>query len=74
MKQIEEMRIRPGQNGGHSITHEFKREVSSKKLGDMGYSRPNSEDFNFGPGQDSEVLAHISEHLGLKGAPAPEKE
>lgn len=69
-KQLEEMRIRPAENGGHLITHEFKRSMKSEKLGDIGYSRPPSEEHVFGPQDGAKMMAHISKHLGrpMKGS------
>jgi hypothetical protein len=54
--------ICPGENGGHRVVHNFKREPS-KKEGSMGggiYSeRRKSEEHFFGTSEDSKILPHF---------------
>lgn len=67
-KQLEELRITKADNGGHTVRHEFKRQVG-KRSGAMNagiYSeRPPTEEHSFGPDQHQAVLAHIGKALGL---------
>jgi hypothetical protein len=76
--QLEEMRIRPAENGGHTVVHEFKRKPVKRggsMSGGIYNERPPSEEHVFGPGDGDKLEAHVSKHLGLKGAvAAAEKE
>lgn len=71
MKKLESMSIRPAANGGHTITHEFAREVASKKMGDMYMERPKEEQNVFGPGDGAAALAHVAQHTGMKAGKMP---
>ena len=67
-KQLEEMRIRKSDNGGHTVTHEYKRQPAHKggMHGGMYAERPPSEEHVFGPDDDGKLAAHVSKHLDLK--------
>ena len=71
-KQIDSIEIFPGENGGHRVVHNFKREAT-KKEGAMGgglyMERPKSEEHFFGTSEDEKVLPHVGKTLGLKGQP-----
>jgi hypothetical protein len=70
-KELEEMRIRPGANGGATVTHEYKRQPVFRKgnmNGGFDSDRPKSEDYPFGPEDAAKLTAHITQHLGLKNA------
>jgi hypothetical protein len=70
--QLESIEIHPGENGGHRVVHNFKREASKKEgsmNGGLYMERPKSEEHLFGAGEDSKVLPHIGKALGLKGQP-----
>lgn len=76
-KELEGLRIRKGDNGGHSILHEFKRAVTKKDgamSGGMYMERPPDEEHNFGPGdrQEHAVMTHIAQALGFKKVAAAE--
>jgi len=64
-KKMERMEIMPAENGGHTITHQMKRSVSSKRMGYMTMA-PESETNTFGPGEHDAVIAHVAKHLGLQ--------
>lgn len=73
-RQLEELSIRPGKNGGHSVHHMFKP-APLKKAGAMsggiGFDRPPSEQHNFGPDDGAKMMAHVRQALGVKvGQPA----
>jgi hypothetical protein len=76
-KHLEELRITKADNGGHTVRHEFKREVVKKSgamSGGMYSERPPSEEHSFGPeeAQQHAVLSHIAKALGFgKGGKAP---
>lgn len=67
-KEIEEMRIRPAKNGGHTIIHEHARQAGHRggMHGGMYAERPPSEEHTFGPDDDEKVLSHVASALGLK--------
>lgn len=59
-KELSSMRISKSDNGGFAIEHAFK----SDRPGE--YHEP--ETHVFGEGNGKEVLAHVSEHLGIQTA------
>ena len=71
-KNIESIEIFPGENGGHRVVHNFKREAG-KKQGAMGggvyMERPKADEHFFGASEDEKVLPHVGKALGLKGQP-----
>ena len=73
-KQLQEMRIRPAENGGHTVTHEYKRQMVNRggsMKGGLDYEYPRSEDHVFGPEDGDKLMSHISKHLHITSA-APE--
>lgn len=69
-REIEVMRIYPGEKGGHVVEHEYRRPVHDKHP--MSYEPP--EKHIFGPGDDRKLTAHISKTLGLSDAKEEEEE
>jgi hypothetical protein len=65
---IESIEIFPGENGGHRVVHNFKREAG-KKQGAMGggvyMERPKAEEHFFGKGQEGQVLPHVGKAINL---------
>jgi hypothetical protein len=65
---IESIEIFPGENGGHRVVHNFKREAG-KKQGAMGggvyMERPKPGEHFFGKGQEGDVLPHVGKALNL---------
>ena len=68
MAKIESIEIFPGENGGHRVVHNFKREAG-KKQGAMGggvyMERPKPAEHFFGKGQEGQVLPHVGSALNL---------
>ena len=68
MAKIESIEIFPGENGGHRVVHNFKREAG-KKQGAMGggvyMERPKPAEHFFGKGQEGQVLPHVGAALNL---------
>jgi hypothetical protein len=65
---IESIEIFPGENGGHRVVHNFKREAG-KKQGSMGggmyMERPKPEEHFFGASEDEKVLPHVGKAINL---------
>jgi len=62
-KQIESIEIFPGENGGHRVVHNFKREASKKEgamAGDVYMERPKPAEHFFGKSGDGKVLPHVA--------------
>lgn len=70
-KTLHEMTIRPATNGGHTVTHSFKRpELKGKGAGNgLWPERPNEEEQVFGKGEHDQMHAHIHEALGCCKTP-----
>jgi len=67
-KRLDSMEIRPAENGGHTIRHEFKRQPVKREgsmSGGIYPERPPSEEHVFGPGDGAKVLQHVAKHLSL---------
>ncbi len=67
--KIRRLSIEPGDNGGHTVEHDYKRVAVTRKgrmNSGLDYEHPESKSFPIGPGQDQQLLDHIVEHLGLK--------
>jgi hypothetical protein len=68
-KQLESIEIIPGENGGHRVVHNFKREMGKKggaMSGGVYIERPKSEEHPFWHVREGKVLPHIGEALNLK--------
>lgn len=66
-KEIEGLRMRKGENGGHVITHEYKR---PEQRGDRYIPAPEPDDFIFGESEGKQAMEHIAKHMGVKMAAA----
>ena len=67
-KQIESIEVFPGENGGHRVVHNFKRETGKKggsMAGGLYMERPKSEEHLFGASEASKVLPHIGKALNI---------
>ena len=76
-KKLRVLEIHPGKNGGHRVVHEFEPKAANRKgsmSGGMYMERPDSEEHNFGAGEQSKLLAHITEALKLTGEPDGDEE
>jgi hypothetical protein len=61
-KQLESIEIIPGENGGHRVVHNFKRETGKKSgamSGGVYMERPKSEEHLFGASEEGKVLPHF---------------
>jgi len=68
-KQLESIEIIPGENGGHRVVHNFKREMGKKggaMSGGVYMERPKADEHIFGKSEDGKVLPHVGKALGLK--------
>jgi hypothetical protein len=67
-KQIESIEIFPGENGGHRVVHNFKREAGKKEgsmAGGIYMEKPKAEEHFFGTSEDSKVSpSECREHGG----------
>ena len=65
---LESIAIFPGENGGHRVVHNFKREAG-KKQGAMAVGvymeRPKPAEHFFGKSEDGNVLPHVGKALDL---------
>ena len=61
-KVIKRVEIERAANGGHVVTHKFHN-------GGMNNREP--EVHTFGESEGGKLIAHLSKHLGIKGAAAP---
>ena len=70
--KIESIEIFPGENGGHRVVHNFKREAGENE-GVMGgglyMEKPKAKEHLFGASEGNKVLPHVGKALGLKGQP-----
>jgi hypothetical protein len=67
-KQIDSIEIFPGENGGHRVVHNFKREAGKKSgamNGGVYMERPKPDEHLFGASEGSKVLPHVGKALGL---------
>jgi hypothetical protein len=68
MAKIESIEIFPGENGGHRVVHNFKREAGKKSgamAGGVYMERPKPAEHLFGAGEDGKVLPHVGKALNL---------
>ena len=67
-KEIRRMVIEPAENGGHTVTHDYKEVTREGKHGiQSSYVEP--EKHVFGADEGHEMLAHVANHLQI-----PERE
>jgi hypothetical protein len=67
-KQIESIEVHPGENGGHRVVHNFKRETGKKggaMNGGVYIERPKSEEHLFGASERGKVASHIAKALDI---------
>jgi len=60
---IESIEKFPGENGGHRVVHNFRRETGKKggaMSGGIYMERPKPEEHPFGASEGSKVLPHIA--------------
>ena len=65
---IESIEIFPGENGGHRVVHNFKREAGKKAgamAGGVYMERPKPAEHFFGKSEDGNVLPHVGKALNL---------
>jgi hypothetical protein len=66
--KLESIEIFPGENGGHRVVPNFKREAGQKSGamdGGMYIERPKAEERFFGKGQEGQVLSHVGKAINL---------
>jgi len=67
------MEIEPAENGGHTVTHHWKPMQREGKHGiQETYVEPESH--VFGAGEGKKMMAHISDHLGIKAGKESKEE
>jgi hypothetical protein len=67
-KKLESIEIIPGENGGHRVVHNFKREMGKKggsMAGGLYMERPKAEEHLFGASEGSKVLPHVGKALDI---------
>ena len=63
-KESRRMVIEPAENGGHTVSHEYKPIQREGRHGTMeNYVEP--EHHAFGPNEGHEMLAHVANHLSI---------
>lgn len=72
MARLDEVRIRVGEDGSHSVRHSFKSEPklrSGRMNGGLETTYPRDEEHNFGPtpAEHKRLQAHLTETLKLGG-------
>src|SRR5262252_2170834 len=70
LPRLTEMRIRPSENGGHNVSHEFEAKPRFSKgslAGGMFMDRPPAKEYNFGPKDGQSLMKHIAGALAIKG-------
>ena len=72
-KRIDEVRIKPTDDGGHLVTHHYKDAQREGKHGvQSSYVEPESH--VFGPKDGHEMLAHVANHLEIPEVEDPNEE
>ena len=71
-KNVESLEIHAGEGGGDRIVHNYKRQPTKGTRGDIYMGGGERKEHNFGPGQEQQVLSHISKALGCKKGPNAE--
>lgn len=68
-KELEHLRIAPAENGGHTVSHVFKRAPMNKKgagMGGLSFESPPPEEHVFGASEKQKMLAHVAGALGIQ--------
>lgn len=63
-KEIRRISIEPAENGGHTVTHEYKPMQREGRHG-LQESYVEPEHHVFGPEEGHEMLAHVANHLEI---------
>jgi hypothetical protein len=67
-REVRRIVIEPSENGGHTVSHEYKPKMSRDRGAhsgmSMGYEEP--ERHVFGAGEGHEMLAHVANKLNVK--------
>ena len=63
-KEISRMVIEPAENGGHTVSHEYKEAQREGKHG-MVSSYVEPEKHVFGADEGHDMLAHVANHLNI---------
>lgn len=64
--KLASLTIYPGAKG-HRVVHEFAKKPAFSKAMGMSMAAPQTEEHNFGPGDQGALLKHIGSALALKG-------
>ena len=72
-KEIRRMTIEPAENGGHTVSHEYKEAQREGKHG-LVSSYVEPEKHVFGADEGHEMLAHVANHLNVPESEDGEKE
>jgi hypothetical protein len=64
-KEIRRMVIEPAENGGHTVSHEYKPVQREGRHG-MSESYVAPVQHVFGPSEGSKMLAHVANHLAIE--------
>lgn len=73
-KKLIEIRIKPAENGGHTVEHhvrEMAKDTKAHSGVSMAYYEP--EHHVFGADEGHEMLAHVANHLGIKAGEGDEE-
>lgn len=62
-KELRSIEIEKGAEGGHAVTHRFKQN-------DGGPYHESEGPHIFGESEGAKLIAHLKEHMGIKGAKA----
>jgi hypothetical protein len=75
-KQLEDIRITPSENGGHTVRHGFKSQRTNSPRNGLTSHYVEPEEFVFGASEHGKMLGHVKKALGLsdKKEEADEKE
>ena len=72
-KEIRRMVIEPAENGGHTVSHEYKEVQREGKYG-LVSSYVEPERHVFGADEGHDMLAHVANHLNIPEADEGETE
>lgn len=61
-KEIDELRVKKSANGGHVVTHTYKR---PEEKGDRFIPAPEPDEFTFGAKEGKAALRHVAKHMDI---------
>ena len=66
-KKLHHIEIHPAENGGHTVQHHYKEEMSRSRDAHAGMMMRHVEPEHhvFGPDEGHEMLAHVANHLNV---------